>query len=183
MSRLRGIALGVFAVGLTAFAVRNIPPWAARGDTGPNPLDYATQAQRRLLAHHTDSIHAIDGRTLRPVALALPNPRPAVVFLYQADCPACRESKPGWEGLARRIDDRAHVMAATVDPPRPEGAFISAPSVLDLHLDLASFRRAFAASEVVPITLLIAPSGRVSWERLGPLGEAATDSLFEALSR
>lgn len=181
MNRLRGIAVAVFAVGLTAFAIRNIPHWTARGDALRIPQDYSSQIQRRLLTHRTDSILGIDGRTLRPMALSFPNPRPAVVFLYQAGCAACRASRSEWEGLARRIDGRAHVLAATLDPPRPDSVFVAAPSVLDLHLDLPGFRRAFGVWEVVPITLLIEPSGRVSWARLGPLDDAAMDSLLAVL--
>ena len=181
MTPLRVVAIVVFAVGMATFATRGFMRAAGeRKRPLSAPAAFAGE-HRRLLEHRADSILGIDGRTRQSVAYGFPSTRPVVAFLYQSTCQACLVAKLTWERTAHLVGDRAHMIAATLDAPRAANPFLEVPLVADLHLDLPSFRRAFAVSEVVPITVLIERNGQVSWARIGPLDAASTALLLDAL--
>jgi hypothetical protein len=179
MTNLRRLAIVVFVAGATVFTARRV---IGHRDAPGQPPGFMAE-ERRVMEHRADSILGLDGRTGQPVRLGFPTTRPVIAFLYQSTCGACQLARPGWEQLVAAVGHRAQVMMATLDPPDTGTPFLNAGTVLDLHLDLAGFRRAFAVWEVVPITLLIEPAGHISWVRFGPLDQGSINSLVAALDR
>jgi hypothetical protein len=182
---LRIVALVVLALALVVFAIRNAPERLLESERATQVREEPermSKEERDLLSHQTDSILARDLETLARVAVGFPRARPVVAFLYQASCQACRRAKPTWEHLAAELLDRADVLAATIDPGLSVGPFLDAPNVRHLTFETRrDFERAFRVSYVVPITLVIAPSGRVRWASLGPLDDASATLAVAAV--
>jgi hypothetical protein len=178
--QLRTVALTVLLTGVTVFVARLAAPRSAAHAPVPALAPKLRELEVRLLEHRTDSIVGADGRTRQPVRLAFPSGRPVVALLYESTCPACQLAESGWADMARRVGDRALIVAATKGEPTDPG-FLDGSHVLSLRMDMTSYRRAFGVWEVVPITLAISAQGHVSWVRFGPLDSEAIESLVELL--
>lgn len=182
MKPLRIAAVVAFLAAVVVFAIRQ-----SAVKSGRYELQGSRQAERRvearLLLHRTDSILAMDDDAHLPVAIAFPRARPVVAFLYRTDCSACQRVKPVWEELADELAGRVDVLAATLDVAGPEGRFLRAKHVRHLSVDGSEkFVRAFGVWHVVPVSLVIAPSGRVWWAKLGSVDSVSRGLPLAAVS-
>lgn len=182
MIPLRIAAIVAFLTGIVIFAIRHSASESAGLDR-----EATRQAERReearLLLHRTDSILAMDVDAHEPVALGFPRARPVVAFLYRAGCDACQRVKPVWEELAGELAGKVDMLAATLDSVGAERRFLHAKHVQHLSFDgRERFARAFGIWYVVPISIVIAPSGRVWWAKLGGVDSASSAQLLAAVS-
>jgi hypothetical protein len=117
------------------------------------------------------------------LALGFPRPRPVVAFLYRADCDACQRVRPVWEELAADLAGQVDLFAATLDETSSEGRFLHVGQVRHLAFDdRERFARAFGIWYVVPISIVIAPSGRISWAKVGSVDSVSSAQLLAAVS-
>jgi hypothetical protein len=179
MSVLRRVAILALVTAALLFTVRYLAQYQQTPEARLG-ASAVTVEEARLLSYHTDSIVAMDLSGRVGVALGFPSAQPVVAFLFRETCQACQRAKPMWEALAHELVGRARVIAATLDRDTSGARFLDAANVCHLWFETPRrLERAFGTWHVVPISLVIAPSGYVTWARLGPLDSMARVAVLE----
>lgn len=89
----------------------------------------------------------------------------------------CRPQGPGWDVC---VENSSWTQPVMLDRDTSGRAFLDADNVRHLWFETPrEFEHAFAVWYVVPITLVMAPSGQVTWARLGPLDSTSRELLAE----
>lgn len=101
--------------------------------------------------------------------------QPLVINLWAEWCPPCREEAPALAAFARRSAGKVAVLGIDYTDPRPDLAieFARAAGWTYPHLvDSAGVLKSRMAIPGIPVTLLVAPDGRIVYRRTGPVASA-----------
>lgn len=111
----------------------------------------------------------------RSVNLAHLRGRPLVINLWAEWCPPCREEAPALAEFARRAEGKVDVLGIDYTDPRPDKAigFAQAAGWAYPHLiDANGVLKSRMAIPGIPVTLVVAPDGRVVYRKTGPVASA-----------
>lgn len=111
----------------------------------------------------------------RSVNLAHLRGRPLVINLWAEWCPPCREEAPVLAAFARRAEGRVAVLGIDYTDPRPDRAIAFARSAgwpYPHLVDSAGVMKTRLAIPGIPVTLVVAPDGRIVYRRTGPVASA-----------
>ncbi len=111
----------------------------------------------------------------RSVNLAHLRGRPVVINLWAEWCPPCREEAPAFAAFARRSGGAVSVLGIDYTDPRPDLAVVFARDAgwAYPHLvDSAGVLRSRLAVPGIPVTLVVAPDGRIVYRKTGPVASA-----------
>lgn len=111
----------------------------------------------------------------RSVNLAHLRGRPLVVNLWAEWCPPCREEAPAFAAFARRSAGAVSVVGIDYTDPRPDQAigFARDAGWTYPHLvDQAGVLRSRLTVPGIPVTLVVAPDGRIVYRKTGPVASA-----------
>nr|NLI49530.1 TlpA family protein disulfide reductase [Propionibacterium sp.] len=111
----------------------------------------------------------------RSVNLAHLRGKPLVVNLWAEWCPPCREEAPALAEFARRAEGRVAVLGIDYTDPRPDRAIAFARDAgwnYPHLVDSAGVLKSRLAVPGIPVTLVVAPDGRVVYRRTGPVASA-----------
>ncbi len=111
----------------------------------------------------------------RSVNLAHLRGKPLVINLWAEWCPPCREEAPALAEFARRAEGRVAVLGIDYTDPRPDRAieFAREAGWAYPHLvDSAGVLKSRLTIPGIPVTLVVAPDGRIVYRRTGPVASA-----------
>jgi hypothetical protein len=101
-----------------------------------------------------------------------------VLLFFLSGCPACHKMLPLWNKAYERRPERLTVVGVLLDK-EPPGFFMATPlSFPVVRSPGADFNRAFKLNRV-PMTLRVAPGGRVSDVAVGPVDAMRVGELFK----
>lgn len=145
-----------------------------------------------VVAKPGDFVPGFIGRTTAGDSVVVGEGPPSsrqLVLIVSKGCPFCRRTLPSWKLLAAKLGRDSNrgvrVVAIAVDSTRATADYLRASGIIVPVTEFPSHkaRRLFRAV-VVPQTLIVDDSGRVSYSRPGVIeGAAATDSVFPAAVR
>ena len=111
--------------------------------------------------------------------------RRQLLFFFNTTCPHCRASLPAWNRIAEAVetDDALDVLGVAFDDRGPAEAYVEQQGIRFTVVSGADARVAgLYRITGVPTVVLIHPSGRMAYARLGPLeAPAAVDSVLAAI--
>lgn len=86
---------------------------------------------------------------------------PTLLFFFRTDCPACQKTRPAWNRLAAKLQDRAEVLAVSSEPMETLRAYEGERSPSYPLFTVERSTLADYAITVVPQTLLVGREGLV----------------------
>lgn len=128
---------------------------------------------------------SVDGSTVDLAALQFPGP--TILFIFETDCPFCKESLPAMNELHERVIEDFGIDFA--------GVSFDAPSAVTHYSEINGIRfplfsvadghdRSYLGVEAVPTLLLVDTARVVRWARTGVvLGTDVADSLAMAVDQ
>jgi peroxiredoxin len=124
------------------------------------------------------SLRDMDGRAMEPL-----EGRPALIFAFRSDCPACGFQRPSWLEAAAAADQHGYrVIGITSESPNEyvRTYFESSNVVILSGADPARVYGQLGAT-YVPTTILLGRAGAVLFHRTGVMSETDVERLIATI--